>query len=87
MPDQRSAMPRPSAWPRLEPLTPLQRVVRGLCRLGLVSSVGLLGLGLWCHFNLDAVIRLPFVIGCVVGGLSIGLSSLAQLARLRRNRR
>ena len=55
--------------------------VRALCWIGLVSSVFLIGLGVWCHFNLDAIIRIPFVFISGGGGLVIGLYNLGYLLK------
>ncbi len=55
--------------------------IRALSWIGLVSSVFLIGLGVLCHFNFDAIIRIPFVLVSVGGGLMIGLYSLGYLLK------
>jgi len=41
--------------------------------IGVAVSLALIGFGVWCHFTMDAVIRIPFVFLPVCTGLTIGL--------------
>ncbi len=59
----------------------MKSLTRALCWTGLAASVFLIGLGVWCHFNLDAIIRIPFVFMSVGGGLMISLYSLGYLLK------
>ena len=59
----------------------MKSLTRALCWTGLAASVFLIGLGVWCHFNLNAIIRIPFVFMSVGGGLMIGLYSLGYLLK------
>ena len=59
----------------------MKKFIRALSWTGLVVSVVLIGLGVWCHFNFDAIIRIPFVLVSVGGGLMIGLYSLGYLLK------
>jgi len=59
----------------------MKSLTRALCWIGLAASVFLIGLGVWCHFNLDAIVRIPFVLMSVGGGLMMGLYSLEYLLK------
>jgi hypothetical protein len=41
--------------------------------IGVVVSLALIGFGVWCHFTMDAIIRIPFVFLPICSGLTIGL--------------
>lgn len=47
--------------------------------LGLILGIGLLGLALWFHLQLDSILRIPFVLSCAALGLAMGLMGLLTL--------
>ena len=41
--------------------------------IGVAVSLALIGFGVWCHFTMDAIMRIPLVFLPVCAGLTIGL--------------
>jgi TM2 domain-containing membrane protein YozV len=63
----------------------VRNLVRALCWIGLLLATALIGAAVWFHLHLDAIIRIPFVLGSAWLGLMIGFYCLFGLLRSRRD--
>ena len=52
--------------------------------IGVAASLALISFGVWCHFTMDAIVRLPFVLLSVSAGLMIGFYCVEHLLRQRK---
>ena len=51
--------------------------------IGVAVSLALISFGVWCHFTMDAIMRIPLVFLPVCAGLMIGLYCVEHLLRQR----
>src|SRR6266478_6526707 len=49
--------------------------------IGVAVSLALISFGVWCHFTMDAIMRIPFVFLPACAGLMIGLYRVKPLLR------
>jgi hypothetical protein len=77
-------LPSPSIEDCRREIVTMKKFLDTVCWVGMVLSLALIGLGVWCHFNMDAIVRIPFVFLPVGAGLMIGLYSLERLLRQRK---
>lgn len=59
----------------------MKKFLRAFCWLSLGVSIFLVGLGVWLHFNLDPLLRIPFVFATFGGGMMLALSIIGYLIR------
>ena len=55
------------------PLARMKKLLNTVYWIGVAVSLALIGFGVWCHFTMDAIVRIPFVFLPACAGLTIGL--------------
>jgi ABC-type sulfate transport system permease subunit len=64
--------------------TPMKKLLNTVYWIGVAVSLALISFGVWCHFIMDTIVRIPFVFLPVGAGLMIGLYCVEHLLRQRR---
>jgi hypothetical protein len=59
----------------------MKRFLNTVYWIGLAASLALISFGVWCHFTMDAIVRLPFVLLSVSAPLMIGFYCVEHLLR------
>src|SRR6266446_4047728 len=62
----------------------MKKLLNTVYWIGVAVSLALISFGVWCHFTMDAIMRIPFVFLSVCAGLMSGLYCVEHLLRQRR---
>jgi hypothetical protein len=62
----------------------MKKFLKTIYWIGVAASLALISFGVWCHFTMDAIVRLPFVFLSVGAGLIIGFYCVEHLLRQRK---